>query len=51
MQAAMNMDMPMAKGIVDADFMEKNRVVQFRTAKNPLGNFQNYILDEIFKDF
>jgi hypothetical protein len=39
MQAAMNVDMPMAKGIVDDAFMEKNKVVSKRKNVNPLGNF------------
>ena len=51
MQAAMNIDMPMAKGIVDEAFMENHRVVQNRKAVNPLGNFWNSNLDEIFKGF
>lgn len=51
MQAAMNVDMPMAKGIVDDAFMEKNNVVTKRKAVNPLGNFWRQNLDLIFKDF
>lgn len=52
MQAAMNIDMPMAKGIVDEAFMENHpMVVQNRKAVNPLGNFWNANIDEIFKDF
>ena len=45
MQMAMNSNMPMAKGIVDADFLEKNNVVQKRRAGNPLGNFWQQNLD------
>ena len=41
MQAAMNMDMPMAKGIVDNEFLENNNVVKNRKAVNPTGNFWN----------
>ena len=51
MQAAMNSNMPMAKGIVDTAFLEKNRVVKKRKAVNPLGNFWKQNLDQIFKDF
>ena len=51
MQAAMNIDMPMAKGIVDSAFLENNNVVKNRKAVNPLGNFWQQNLDEIFKDF
>ena len=51
MQAVMNADMPMAKGIVDDAFMEKNRVVAKRKQANPLGNFWTQNLDQIFKDF
>ena len=51
MQAAMNMDMPMAKGIVDSAFLENHRVVQKRKGCDPLGNFWNQNLDAIFKDF
>ena len=51
MQAVMNADMPMAKGIVDDAFMEKNRVVTKRKQANPLGNFWTQNLDQIFKDF
>lgn len=51
MQAAMNIDMPAAKGIVNDAFLEKNRLVPKRRKVNPLGNFSNYILDQIFKDF
>ena len=51
MQIAMNADMPMAKGIVDAEFLEKNNVVKKRKAGNPLGNFWQQNIDSIFKDF
>ena len=51
MQAAMNIDMPMAKGIVTDAFMEKNNLVTKRKGVNPLGNFWNQNLDQIFKDF
>ena len=51
MKAAMNIDMPMAKGIVDQEFLEKNNVVQKRRAVNPLGNFWKQNLNQIFKDF
>ena len=51
MQAVMNADMPMAKGIVDDAFMEKNKLVTKRQKKNPLGNFWTQNLDQIFKDF
>ena len=45
MQAALNMNMPMAKGIVDEAFLEKNNVVQKRKKVNPLGNFWAQNLD------
>ena len=51
MQAAMNINMPMATGIVNDAFLEKNNVVKNRKGINPLGNFWNHYLDEIFKDF
>jgi len=51
MQAAMNIDMPMAKGIITDAFMEKNNLVTKRKGVNPLGNFWNQNLDQIFKDF
>jgi len=51
MQAAMNIDMPMAKGIVDSEFLSKNKVVTNRKAVNPLGNFWNKNLEDIFKNF
>ena len=51
MKVAMNIDMPMAKGIVDQEFLEKNNVVQNRRAVNPLGNFWQQNLNQIFKDF
>lgn len=47
----MNIDMPMAKGIVNEAFLEKNRVVAKRKKVNPLGNFWQQNLDQIFKDF
>jgi hypothetical protein len=45
MQAALNINMPMAKGIVDDAFMEKNRVVNQRKKVNPLGNYWQQNLD------
>jgi len=51
LEAAMNINMPMAKGIVDEAFLEKNRVVPKRKSVNPLGNFWHQNLDQIFKDF
>lgn len=52
MQVAMNSNMlPSAKGIVDDAFLEKNRVVPKRRKVNPLGNFWQQNLDQIFKDF
>ena len=39
MKVAMSIDLPMAKGIVDEEFLEKNKVVNNRRAVNPLGNF------------
>ena len=47
----MNINMPMAKGIVDEAFLEKNKVVTKRKGVQPLGNFWNQNLDQIFKDF
>ena len=41
----------MAKGIVDEAFLEKNRVVTKRKNVNPLGNFWQQNLNQIFKDF
>ena len=51
MKAAMNIDMPMAKGIVDQEFLESHNVVQNRRAADPLGNFWKQNLNQIFKDF
>ena len=45
MQAAMNSNMPMAKGIVDDAFIEKNRLVPKRRKVNPLGDFWAQNLD------
>ena len=47
----MNINLPMAKGIVDEAFLEKNRVVAKRKNVNPLGNFWQQNLNHIFKDF
>jgi len=47
----MNINMPMAKGIVDDAFLEKNKLVPKRKKVNPLGNFWSHNLDQIFKDF
>jgi len=51
MQAAMNINMPMAKGIVDDAFMERNKVVSHRKKVDPLGNYWNQNLDRIFQNF
>ena len=51
MQAALNINVPMATGIVNEAFIEKNRVVPKRKKVEPLGNFWSQNLDQILKDF
>lgn len=49
-EAAMD-NMPMAKGIVNPAFLEKNRVVTNRKNASPLGNFWHQNIEDIFRDF